>query len=87
MAEWSKAAVSKTVNGFTRSGVRIPFSPPLLLSSGSPIKTEFVIREPFGFQLFLCIFYLTDLWFRHYPVRLKSIFLLDDFSVSKSQQI
>lgn len=28
MAEWSKAAVSKTVNGFTRSGVRIPFSPP-----------------------------------------------------------
>lgn len=28
MAEWSKAAVSKTVNGVTRSGVRIPFSPP-----------------------------------------------------------
>ena len=30
MAEWSKAAVSKTVNGFTRSGVRIPFSPPFI---------------------------------------------------------
>ena len=28
MAEWPKAAVSKTVNGFTRSGVRIPLSPP-----------------------------------------------------------
>ena len=32
MAEWSKAAVSKTVNGFTRSGVRIPFSPPFIFS-------------------------------------------------------
>ena len=30
MAEWSKAAVSKTVNGVTRSGVRIPFSPPFI---------------------------------------------------------
>ena len=28
MAEWSKAAVSKTVNGLARSGVQIPFSPP-----------------------------------------------------------
>ena len=37
MAEWSKAAVSKTVNGFTRSGVRIPFSPP---SFFIPISTE-----------------------------------------------
>ena len=31
MAEWPKAAVSKTVNGFTRSGVRIPLSPPFFL--------------------------------------------------------
>lgn len=29
MAEWSKAAVSKTVNGLARSGVQIPFSPPV----------------------------------------------------------
>ena len=30
MAEWPKAAVSKTVNGATRSGVRIPLSPPFI---------------------------------------------------------
>ena len=29
MAEWSKAAVLKTVSGVTRSGVRIPLPPPL----------------------------------------------------------
>jgi hypothetical protein len=28
MAEWLKAAVLKTVNGVTRSGVRIPLPPP-----------------------------------------------------------
>jgi hypothetical protein len=28
MAEWLKAAVLKTVNGETRSGVRIPLPPP-----------------------------------------------------------
>ena len=28
MAEWSKAAVLKTVSGVTRSGVRIPLPPP-----------------------------------------------------------
>src|ERR1017187_7322804 len=28
MAEWLKAAVLKTVNGATRSGVRIPLPPP-----------------------------------------------------------
>jgi hypothetical protein len=30
MAEWLKAAVLKTVNGVTRSGVRIPLPPPPL---------------------------------------------------------
>ena len=30
MAEWLKAPVSKTGNGATRSGVRIPPPPPLL---------------------------------------------------------
>ncbi len=32
MAEWLKAAVLKTVNGVTRSGVRIPLPPPAIKS-------------------------------------------------------
>ena len=31
LAEWSNAAVLKTVDGLNRPGVRIPHSPPLLL--------------------------------------------------------
>ncbi len=41
MAEWPKAAVSKTVNGFTRSGVRIPLSPPFLRSNFNKMSPLF----------------------------------------------
>src|ERR1035437_8800226 len=40
MAEWLKAAVLKTVNGETRSGVRIPLPPP------SGLAAEFLHRHP-----------------------------------------
>ncbi len=48
MAEWSKAAVSKTVNGVTRSGVRIPFSPPFFLPVAKIIRHEQKLTDPFS---------------------------------------
>ena|SRR6185312_13670841 len=39
MAEWLKAAVLKTVNGVTRSGVRIPLPPP---------ETSSAVPKPFA---------------------------------------
>ena len=47
MAEWPKAAVSKTVNGATRSGVRIPLSPPLLFYPQSLVYQGFIRTRPF----------------------------------------
>ena len=38
MAEWLKAAVLKTVNGVTRSGVRIPLPPPVIIIRAVCIK-------------------------------------------------
>ena len=40
MAEWLKAAVLKTVNGVTRSGVRIPLPPPIQNSRARYARIE-----------------------------------------------
>ena len=42
MAEWSKAAVLKTVEGASPPGVRIPISPPVVNNTNEKDIFEFV---------------------------------------------
>ncbi len=52
MAEWSKAAVLKTVRGASSSGVRIPLSPPFCRAEDQA-KNDFTFDAARENQLFL----------------------------------
>ena len=55
MGEWLKPAVLKTVNGETRSGVRIPLPPPDILCGFSSLVARF------GFVPISCQIYWSSL--------------------------
>ena len=54
LAEWSNAAVLKTVDGLNRPGVRIPHSPPLLSVTYSDNRAKMLLADCLSGNLYEC---------------------------------